>query len=104
MPTSLQEKRTGYKAPPTKPYRKNRLRTFENRVPRGVLGLTGQEVTGNWRKFTMKTFIVFNTNEITSVLKFWKFGLAGHVTRMLRQKCMQNFSWKTSRQDTSVET
>jgi hypothetical protein len=46
----------------------HRLRVFENRVLRGIFGPTRDEMIGNWKKFTMRSFItvlfdIYNYND-----------------------------------------
>jgi hypothetical protein len=47
----------------------HRLRVFENRVLRGIFGPKGDEVTGEWNKFTMGNFAVRALTIISSVLE-----------------------------------
>jgi hypothetical protein len=35
----------------------HRLRVFENRVPKRIFGTKREEVTGDWRKLVMRSFI-----------------------------------------------
>jgi hypothetical protein len=42
----------------------HRLRVFENRVLRGIFGPKGDEVIGEWRKFTVGSFIICTHHQI----------------------------------------
>jgi hypothetical protein len=42
----------------------HRLRVFENRVLRKILGPKRDEATGGWRQFVMKNFIISILNKI----------------------------------------
>jgi hypothetical protein len=59
----------------------HRLRVFENRVLRRILGPKRDEVTGEWRCCTVKNFIICTHTQISlgkSRRKRW----AGHAARM----------------------
>jgi hypothetical protein len=61
--------------------KEHRLRVFENRVLRRIFGPKRDEVTGEWRKFTMRNFIICTHPQI-SLGKSRRMMWMGHVARM----------------------
>ena len=60
-----------------------RLRVFENRVLRRVLGPKGDELTGEWRKLCNEDLNdVYSLPSIVLVVKLKRMRWAGHVARM----------------------
>jgi hypothetical protein len=60
-----------------------RLRVFENRVLRRILGPKRDEVTGEWRKVhNEKLNNLYCSSNIVGVIKSRRMRWAGHVARM----------------------
>jgi hypothetical protein len=60
-----------------------RMRVFENRVPREILGPKGKEVTGEWRKLHNEGYHDLQSlSNIQWVSKLRRMKWAGHVGRM----------------------
>jgi hypothetical protein len=57
----------------------HRLRVFENRVLRRVLGPKRDEVTGEWRKIHNEELNLYCTPNIVRVIKSRRMRWAGHV-------------------------
>jgi hypothetical protein len=64
---------------------KRRLKVFENRVLRGVLGPKRDEITGEWRKLHNEELhdLYFSPN-IVRVIKLRRMRWIGHVAHMGR--------------------
>jgi hypothetical protein len=61
----------------------HRLRVFENRVLRRILGPKRDEVTGEWRKLHNKELRdLYSSPSIIRIIKLGRMGWAGHVARM----------------------
>jgi hypothetical protein len=66
---------------------KRRLRVFENRVLRRVLGPKRDEVAGEWRKLHNKELNDrYSLSNIVRVVKSRRMRWAGHVARMGRRE------------------
>jgi hypothetical protein len=60
-----------------------RLRVFENKVLRRILGLKRDEVTGEWRRLHNKElYALYSSPNIIGVMKSRRLRWAGHVARM----------------------
>jgi hypothetical protein len=59
-----------------------RLRVFENRVLRRILGPKRDEVTGEWRKLHNKELDLYSSPKVVRVVKSRRMRWAGHVARM----------------------
>jgi hypothetical protein len=59
-----------------------RLRVFENKVLRRILGPKRDEVTGEWRKLHNKELYALYLPNIIQVIKSRRLRWAGHVRRM----------------------
>jgi hypothetical protein len=60
----------------------HRLRVFENRVLRRIIG-TKMEEDGSWRKLhNDELHSLYSSQSIISVIKSWRMRWAGHVARM----------------------
>ena len=60
-----------------------RLRVFENRVLRRILGPTRDEVTGEWRKLHNEELSdKYSSPDIVRVIKSTRMKWEGHVARM----------------------
>jgi hypothetical protein len=60
-----------------------RLRVFENRVLRRILGPKRYEVTGEWRRLHNKElYALYSSPNIIRVIKRRRLRWAGHVARM----------------------
>jgi hypothetical protein len=65
---------------------KRRLRDFESRVLRRILGSKRDEVTGDWRKVhNEERNELYSSSNIIPVIKGRIMGCAGHVARMGRR-------------------
>jgi hypothetical protein len=61
----------------------HRLRVFENRVPRRIIGPKRDEVTGGWRKLHNEELHgLYSSPSIIRVIKTRRMRWAGHVARM----------------------
>jgi hypothetical protein len=66
---------------------KRRLRVFENRMLRRVLGPKRDEVTGEWRKLhNEKLNDLYSLPSIVRVVKSRKMRWAGHVAHMVEER------------------
>jgi hypothetical protein len=59
-----------------------KLRIFENRVLRGILGLKRDEGTGGWRKLHKGLHNLYSSPSIIRMIKSRRMTWAGHVARM----------------------
>jgi hypothetical protein len=66
---------------------------FVNRVLRRIFGFRREEVTGVWRK------VYYSANKIR-VIKSRRMKGVEHVAR-LENTCIQNFSWKASKEESN---
>jgi hypothetical protein len=63
--------------------KERRLKVAENRVLRGIFGLKGEEVMGDWRRLhNEELHNLYATPNIIRVFKLSKIRWAGHVARM----------------------
>jgi hypothetical protein len=61
----------------------HRLRVFENRVLRMILGPKRDEVTGRWRKLhNEELHDLYSSSSIIRIIKAKRMRCAGHVARM----------------------
>jgi hypothetical protein len=64
-----------------------RLRVFENRVLRGILGPKRDQVTGEWRKLHNEEMNdMYSLPNIVRVVKSRRMRWAGHVARMREER------------------
>jgi hypothetical protein len=74
---------------------KHRLRVFENRVLRKVLGPQRDEVIWKWRKLhNEELYGLHSSPHIIRVIKSIKMRWAENVARM-EERCIQGFGWET---------
>jgi hypothetical protein len=60
----------------------HRLRVFENRMLRRILGPKRDEVTGGWRKLHNEELHLYSSPSIIRVIKARRMRWVGHVVRM----------------------
>jgi hypothetical protein len=66
---------------------KCRLRVFQNRVLRRILGPKGDEVTGDWRKLhNVELNDLDSSTNIVRVIKSRRMMWAGHVSRKSKRR------------------
>jgi hypothetical protein len=84
----------------------HRLRVFENRVLRGILGPKRDEVTGEWRKLHNGELLNFySSRDIFRQIKSRRMRWAGHVARTGegRGKCTK-FLWESPKEKATRKT
>jgi hypothetical protein len=59
-----------------------RLRVFESRGMRGILGPNMDEVTGEWKNFITRNSLYVLLTQYCAVIKSRKMRWTGHVARM----------------------
>jgi len=63
--------------------KERRLRVFESRVLRRILGPKREEVAGEWRRLhNEELYDLYGTQNITRVIKSGRMRWAGHVARI----------------------
>jgi len=73
-----------------------RLRVFENRVLRRILGTKREEVAWGWRKLhNEELHKLYGSPIIIRVIKLRRIRLAGHVVCMGEWEMYTTFWWKT---------
>jgi hypothetical protein len=73
-----------------------RLRVPENRVLRRIFGPKWDEVTGEWRKLHNEELNdLYSSSNRVRAIKSRKIRLAGHVARMVKERCIQSFGGET---------
>jgi hypothetical protein len=69
-----------------------RLRVFENRVLRRILGTRRNEVTGEWRRLHNKElYALYTSSDIIRVMKSRRLRWAGKLARMGRVEVLTEF-------------
>jgi len=63
-------------------YPVRRLKVFENRVLRRILGPKKDEITGEWRKLHEELHDLYSLPNIVRVIKSRRMRWAGHVARL----------------------
>jgi hypothetical protein len=81
-----------------------RLRVFENRVPRRIFGLRRDEVTGEWRKLhSEELYNLYSSPDIIRQVKANEVGGACG-THGKGEKSVQGFGGKARRKETTGKT
>jgi hypothetical protein len=82
----------------------HRLRLLEGKVLKGIFGAKRDEIIRRWRKRHYEEFhnLYSSPNIITMVKSKSEMGLA--CSKHGREKCIQNFGWKTRRKETTRKT
>jgi hypothetical protein len=66
--------------------KEDRLRVFESRVPRSILGLKGDEIVSWWRRLNNEDLYKFTPPpNIIRIMKSSRMRWAGHVSRMAKR-------------------
>jgi hypothetical protein len=73
----------------------------ENRVLRNICGPKREEVRGDWRKLHNEGLHNLDSTYLIRVIQSWRMRLVGHVAHTTDMKCIQNFSQKTWREETT---
>jgi hypothetical protein len=69
---------------------RNRLRLFDNRALRKIIGLARDEVRGEWRRLhNEELYDLYSSTNIIRVIKSRRLRWAGRVERMGNERCMQ---------------
>jgi len=71
-----------------------RLRVFENRMLRIIFGPKRDDVTGEWKKYIMKSLMIYSSPNIFGEIKSRIMRWAGHVALWRRLEVHIGFSWK----------
>jgi len=72
----------------------HRLRVFQNRVLRRMVGPKREELTGEWRKLHKEElYDLYSSLNIFRVIKSIIMGLAGHVARMVERRGVHTGLW-----------
>jgi hypothetical protein len=84
----------------------HRLRVFENRVLRRMLGPKRDEVTGEWRKLHNEELHNFYLSpNIIRQIKSRRMRWAGHVARIGEdRRVYKNFDGKSERKESTLKT
>jgi len=87
-------------------WEERRLRVFENRLLRRILGSKRDEVTGEWRKLHYEELNdLYYLPNIVRVIKSRRMRWAGHVARMEGVEAYTGFWWGNLRErETTWET
>ena len=81
-----------------------RLRVFENRVLRRILGPKRDEVTGEWRKiYNVELNDLYCSPNIVRVIKSRIKRWAGHVASMMERRGVPRFWWENLRERDHLE-
>ena len=71
-------------------WEKHRLRVFENRVLRKIIGLARDEVRGEWRRLRNgELYDLYSSTNIIRVIKSRRLRWAGRVERVGKERCVQ---------------
>jgi hypothetical protein len=77
----------------------HRLRVFENRVLRRILGPKKCEVTCEWRKLHNKELQdLYSSPSIIRIIKSLRMRWAGHVAPMGRRGTLIDYWWESQRE------
>ena len=78
---------------------------FENRVLRRIFGPKMDGRTGEWRKLHNDELNgLYSSPSIVRVIKSRRMRLAGHVARMVEERCIQSFCGEIRGKETTWET
>jgi hypothetical protein len=89
----------GFKTWPLSVREKRRLRVFENRVLRRILGPKRDEVTGEWRKLHNEEFHnLYSSPKIARLIKSGRMRWAGHVALIRRRDAYTGLLWGNLRE------
>jgi hypothetical protein len=75
-----------------------RLRVFENRVLRRILGPKRDEGRGEWRKLHNELNGLYSLPNIVRVIKLRTLRWAGHIARMGKGEICTGFWWGSLRE------
>jgi hypothetical protein len=76
----------------------HRLRVFENRVLRGILGPKRDEVTGSWRKLhNEEVHNLYSSPSIIRMIKSRRMRWAGCVARMGAKRKHIGYCWESQK-------
>jgi hypothetical protein len=77
----------------------HRLRVFENKVLRRILGPKRDEVTGGWRKLHNEELRdLYSSPSIVRIIKSRRMRWAGHVARMGEKRMRIGYWWESQRE------
>jgi hypothetical protein len=82
----------------------HRLRVFENRVLRGILGPKRDEVTGEWRKLhSGELHNLYSSPDTIRQIKSRRMSWAGHVAHMGEGRNVYRFRWESWKEKDHLE-
>jgi hypothetical protein len=82
-----------------------RQRVCENRVLRKICGPKREKATGEWIKLHNEELnYLYSSSTIVRAMKSRRMRWAGHVARMMGERCVQGFGGKTRGKEITGET